>query len=84
MTLSESTAAGDEAVKAVLGEERFAVVQKTKLLVVGAGGIGCELLKNLVLTGFRDIEAGGNCNLQCLAQVVDLDTIDADAPALNH
>lgn len=58
MTLSESTTAGDEAVKAVLGEERFAVVQKTKLLVVGAGGIGCELLKNLVLTGFRDIEAG--------------------------
>ena len=27
-----------------------------KVLVVGAGGIGCELLKNLVLTGFYDIE----------------------------
>ena len=27
-----------------------------RLLVVGAGGIGCELLKNLVLTGFLDIE----------------------------
>lgn len=27
-----------------------------KLLMVGAGGIGCELLKNLVLTGFTDIE----------------------------
>ena len=24
--------------------------------MVGAGGIGCELLKNLVLTGFKDIE----------------------------
>ncbi len=27
-----------------------------KLLMVGAGGIGCELLKNLILTGFSQIE----------------------------
>ena len=26
------------------------------MLCVGAGGIGCELLKTLVLTGFEDIE----------------------------
>lgn len=32
--------------------------------MVGAGGIGCELLKNLVLTGFGEI------------YIVDLDTID--------
>lgn len=35
-----------------------------KLLMVGAGGIGCELLKNLVLSGFTNIE------------VIDLDTIE--------
>jgi molybdopterin/thiamine biosynthesis adenylyltransferase len=31
-------------------------LENFKLLVVGAGGIGCELLKNLVLTGFSQIE----------------------------
>uniref|UniRef100_A0A0A9XDS9 SUMO-activating enzyme subunit n=1 Tax=Lygus hesperus TaxID=30085 RepID=A0A0A9XDS9_LYGHE len=47
-----------------ISEELRSKVASSKILVVGAGGIGCELLKNLVLTGFGDIE------------VIDLDTID--------
>jgi len=37
---------------------------QAKILMVGAGGIGCELLKNLVLSGFGEVH------------IVDLDTID--------
>jgi ubiquitin-like 1-activating enzyme E1 B len=33
-----------------------AQIRTAKVLCVGAGGIGCELLKTLVLTGFQSIE----------------------------
>lgn len=32
------------------------LVTGTRILLVGAGGLGCEVLKNLVMTGFADIE----------------------------
>ena len=34
----------------------YAAVKAAKVLVVGAGGIGCELIKDLVLTGFENLE----------------------------
>ncbi|KAI0674079.1 hypothetical protein C8Q78DRAFT_1012729 [Trametes maxima] len=50
--------------RAILGQELYGRLPNTKVLLVGAGGIGCELLKNIVLTGFGDIT------------LLDLDTID--------
>jgi ubiquitin-like 1-activating enzyme E1 B len=38
--------------------------EQARILIVGAGGIGCELLKNAILAGFDSID------------LVDLDTIE--------
>lgn len=44
----------------VFREDLREKILSSKLLVVGAGGIGCEILKNLVMCGFKDIEIVSN------------------------
>lgn len=45
-------------------EMRDAFLSYSKILIVGAGGLGCEILKDLSLSGFKEIH------------IIDLDKID--------
>nr|ASL68817.1 SUMO-activating enzyme [Litchi chinensis] len=45
-------------------QQQLSAIKAAKVLMVGAGGIGCELLKTLVLSGFHDIH------------IIDMDTIE--------
>lgn len=48
----------------IYGKDVASKVVSANVLVVGAGGIGCELLKVMSMTGFRKVT------------IIDLDTID--------
>ena len=48
----------------IYGEEKAKKIATSNILVVGAGGIGCELVKNLAKGGFKKFT------------IIDLDTIE--------
>lgn len=52
------------ALDSIYGDGCEEAIRKARLLVVGAGGVGCELVKNLASVGFGHVT------------LVDLDTID--------
>lgn len=62
--LSASSMHRDDPIVRIIGAENYERLRSFKCLIVGAGGIGSELLKDCILMGFGEIH------------IVDLDTID--------
>lgn len=52
------------ALESRVSSSHASTIYTSHILVVGAGGIGCEVLKNLVMVGFKKIDT------------IDLDIID--------
>ena len=42
--------------KVIYGEEKFNRINKSKVLVVGAGGIGCEVSANVFMVTSIDVD----------------------------
>ncbi|KAK0274452.1 E1 ubiquitin-activating protein uba2 [Friedmanniomyces endolithicus] len=65
----------DRGVAQSLGLPLTKCVKESRVLLVGAGGIGCEVLKNLVCCGFGSLPSAASSKRPGIV-VIDLDTID--------
>lgn len=54
----------DRSLKLLYGDELYNRILKSKVLIGGSGGVGCEIIKSLSKTGFRNFT------------LIDLDTIE--------
>lgn len=64
LPLLQRTGPFNEYLEEYKAEDATKALRETRILMIGAGGLGCEILKNLVLTGFKRID------------IIDMDTID--------
>jgi len=65
----------DRGIAQSLGLPLTKCVKESRVLLVGAGGIGCEVLKNLVCCGFGSLSGTASSKKPGIV-VIDLDTID--------
>ncbi|KAK0947721.1 NEDD8 activating enzyme [Friedmanniomyces endolithicus] len=63
-TLLSREGAYSDSSEFIPGDAPIINLKNARILVIGAGGLGCEILKNLALSGFRNLD------------VIDMDTID--------
>ena len=59
-------------------------IHASKVFVVGAGGIGCELLKNLVLVGYKNISLVRQFTISTIIKPLNRIYYLVDFFTLNH